>query len=394
MPVSEGTRILVVDDDPTLRESVVAYLEDSGFDTLQAGDGRQALDVFRAQRPDAMLCDLRMPGLDGMQVVGDVVRRSPETPVIVVSGAGGIGDAIAALRLGAWDYVTKPIHDMAVLEHALRNALKRARLERENRRYREHLEAVNRELKDSLYRLEKDEEAGRDVQFQLLPEPKRRFGPYEFSRVLLTSLYLSGDFLDYFVVDDDRLGFYVADVSGHGVSSAFVTVLLKSSVHQYLEEYRQDKNDDILHPARILERLNRGVTKSRVGKFLTMFYGVLDRRENRLVFANGGQYPCPILFDGHEAEYLSSKSFPVGLFEFADYQTRDLALPDTFVLAAFSDGILETLPQAGLKDKRAHLLSLIDRLELSPDALLERLGLSEHSMLPDDVTLLMLRKTA
>ena len=133
-------KILVIDDEPIIRESMTAYLEDSGFRVCQARDGREGLAVFRREQPDLVMVDLRMPGIDGLEVLSTVMTESPDTPTLVVSGTGVIQDAIEALRMGALDFVTKPILDMAVLEHAAKKALERARLRVENRRYREHLE--------------------------------------------------------------------------------------------------------------------------------------------------------------------------------------------------------------------------------------------------------------
>jgi DNA-binding NtrC family response regulator len=133
-------KILVIDDEPIIRESITAYLEDSGFRVCQARDGREGLAIFRREQPDLVLVDLRMPGIDGLEVLSTVMIESPDTPTLVVSGTGVIQDAIEALRMGALDFVTKPILDMAVLEHAAKTALERARLRVENRRYREHLE--------------------------------------------------------------------------------------------------------------------------------------------------------------------------------------------------------------------------------------------------------------
>ena len=84
---------------------------------------------------------------------------------------------------------------------------------------------LNRELRQTLKYLEQDEKAGRRIQFQLLPEDNRTFGGYTFRRRLYPSTYLSGDFVDYFPIDDRHVGFYMADVSGHGAASAFVTVI-------------------------------------------------------------------------------------------------------------------------------------------------------------------------
>lgn len=134
-----GSVILAIEDEPVVRESIAAYLEDSGFDVLQAIDGRSGLDTYHRQCPDLVLVDLRMPQVDGLEVLATICKETPETPVIVVSGTGELKDAIKAIRLGAWDFITKPIPDMAVLENAIRKALERAHLLVENRRQREHL---------------------------------------------------------------------------------------------------------------------------------------------------------------------------------------------------------------------------------------------------------------
>jgi putative nucleotidyltransferase with HDIG domain len=133
-------RILSIEDENVVRENMAAFLEDSGYEVLQCSDGREGLELFRRESPDLVLVDLRMPEKNGLEVLAEITAESPETPVIIVSGTGVMRDAIEALRLGAWDFVTKPIQDMGVLDHAVRRALERARLIKENRRHREHLE--------------------------------------------------------------------------------------------------------------------------------------------------------------------------------------------------------------------------------------------------------------
>lgn len=142
MKIPDGTRALVVDDDNLLRESIAAYLEDSGFVVIQAENGRAGLDKFRSEKPDVVLLDLRMPEMDGIELLPLLVKEEPETPVIIVSGMGTMQDSIEALRLGAWDYITKPIHDMAFLEHAIGRALERATMMRQLREYQEGLESL------------------------------------------------------------------------------------------------------------------------------------------------------------------------------------------------------------------------------------------------------------
>jgi serine phosphatase RsbU (regulator of sigma subunit) len=385
-------RILTIDDEDLVREIFTAYLEDSGFEVIQASNGQTGIELIRRESPDLVLCDLRMPGMDGLQVLATVTHEFPELPILVVSGMGGINDAIQALKLGAWDYVTKPIEDMAVLEHAINHALERARLRRENREHREHLEAVNEQLRQTLRRLQEDETAARRIQFQLLPENDKQYRNYRFSRHLLTSQYLSGDFVDYFAIDGDHLGFYIADVSGHGVSSAFVTVMLKSYMGRYRELRRQNRDKGILNPAETLSRLNREIFGCHMDKYLTMFYGVIRWPDNQLRYSSGGQFPFPILFDGEQARYIGKKSLPIGLFDFASYQIESLDLPPRFVLALVSDGILETLPQATLRGKQAFLLDRIRDIDLDIEDLIQNLALDRAGPLPDDVTLLLVKR--
>ncbi len=132
--------VLTVDDDEFVRDVLAAYLEDSGYKVLQAENGRLGLETFRREAPDLVMLDLRMPEMDGLEVLGLITQESPDTPVILVSGMGTIGDAIKALKLGAWDYVAKPIHDMGVLEHAVNKALERAEFIEQKKKYQEHLE--------------------------------------------------------------------------------------------------------------------------------------------------------------------------------------------------------------------------------------------------------------
>jgi putative two-component system response regulator len=142
-PRAEGKnklRILYIDDEHLVRESLAKYLVRAGYEVIQAETGERGIEIFQHQRPDAVLVDLRMPGMGGLEVLEKVTTASSETPVVLISGAGMLQDAIEALRLGAWDFITKPIQDLALLNHTLKKVCERASLIRENREYREYLE--------------------------------------------------------------------------------------------------------------------------------------------------------------------------------------------------------------------------------------------------------------
>ena len=385
-------RILTIEDEPLIRDGIVAYLEDSGFTMLEAKDGPSGIEIFRHEHPDVVLCDLRLPGMDGLEVLSIITAESPETPVIVVSGVSLLDYAVQALKRGAWDYVTKPIHDMAVLESAVRRVIEHANLLRQNREYREHLETLNQELTQTLKQLQEDEEAGRSIQLQLLPEDNTSFGSYTFRRCLYPSMYLSGDFVDYFPVDDRHVGFYMADVSGHGAASAFVTVMLYTLIIQYRDALWQSGDDTILHPQQTLQRLNRDLCRQNLDKHLTLFYGLIDLEQHTMLYSNGGQFPYPLQYDGREVRTLECRGRPIGLFEDAEFKVWQCDLPRDCVLVLVSDGILELMPEDTMLKRYSTLLSGMQGTVPDLDEMTVGLDVLADKHLPDDIAFLVINR--
>lgn len=385
--------LLIIDDDDVVRASLAAYLEDSGFTVLQANNGLQGLEVFEQRQPDLVICDLRMPQVGGLELIRQVTERSPQMPVIVLSGAGVMNDAVEALRLGAADYLIKPLEDLAVLEHSVRRALDRSRLMLENQRYRQKLETANRELEASLHLLQEDQTAGRQVQMNMLPESPWSTSGLHFEHQIIPSLYLSGDFVDYFRVDDHRVAFYLADVSGHGASSAFVTVLLKFMTTRLMFESRRGANVPQFKPSDVLGHINRGLINTKLGKHVTMVGGVIDESTGKLTYSIGGHLPLPVLYTPNDGvSYLQGRGLPVGLFNEATYTDLVIDLPEAFSLTLFSDGILDLLPGETLKDKEAALPVIVDAAGGSLDGLRRKFGLATLGEMPDDIALMVLSR--
>lgn len=154
MSAAPQVKVLIIEDERPVRESFRYYLEDLNYEVQEADEGKRGLELFSQHRPDLVITDLRMPNMGGHSVLAEITKAAPDIPLIVVSGTGNITDTVEALRLGAWDYLLKPVSDLAMLEHAILKALDRARLLKENRIYQLDLEEKvsrrTRELSDKV----------------------------------------------------------------------------------------------------------------------------------------------------------------------------------------------------------------------------------------------------
>ena len=204
----------------------------------------------------------------------------------------------------------------------------------------------------------------------------------------------SGDFVDYFAIDPQRAGCYIADVSGHGVASAFVTVWLKRFMATALEAQRQGQPSAIGDPAQLLAQLNAELLRERLGKHIAIWYGVFDLARQNLLCANAGAVPYPLLADASGTRFLEARSTPAGLFDTSDYQNQTHPLAAQFRLLLCSDGVLEVMPESSGSGRNRRLLDLLAPDCAGLDALLTRLGIHPEDPHPDDLTLLLIGRDA
>ena len=132
-------RILVIDDEESIRHAVGKALSRAGFEVVEAATGREAADRFVKGGIDAVLTDMRLPDLGGLDLVAIFTETRPEVPVIVMTGYGSVDNALEAMRRGAKDYVQKPF-PMDEVVRLLGRALEEQRLARENRQLRAMVE--------------------------------------------------------------------------------------------------------------------------------------------------------------------------------------------------------------------------------------------------------------
>ncbi len=127
---NKAATVLIVDDDAYVRESLNDVLSFSGYCCLEAGDGKEAVDLIFERQPDLVLLDLRLPRLDGLEVLKRCLHGYPDMPVIMISGQGTIELAVEATKLGAFDFIEKPLEAERILL-TIRNALDKSRLQKQ-----------------------------------------------------------------------------------------------------------------------------------------------------------------------------------------------------------------------------------------------------------------------
>ncbi|ACY14448.1 adenylate/guanylate cyclase domain-containing protein [Haliangium ochraceum] len=139
-------RVILVDDSPVVRDVVSERLADSGWIVRVASGGAEALELVRDWQADVVVCDLHMPDIPGLDVIGQILQIDRTLPVVVLSGDDDLGAVLRAVRGGAFDYVLKHDRDLQSLDTAVERAVAHARLVRENQRLTHALEEANREL--------------------------------------------------------------------------------------------------------------------------------------------------------------------------------------------------------------------------------------------------------
>ncbi|MDG1485617.1 MAG: PP2C family protein-serine/threonine phosphatase [Porticoccaceae bacterium] len=320
------------------------------------------------------------------------LRQLCEDYLVVVALDDTHGDQVADFfRLGVADVLTANSSAQA-LEQTLERVGNLAETRQRVSAYSAELEKTNVELQESLRLLKQDQLAGLEVQKSLMPESPLAFGDYEISHSITPSLYLSGDFVGYNFVLDRYLLFYFADVSGHGASSAFVTVLLRFMIGRVIRRHMLEHDYVALAqaPEGLVEYINNQLLATGLGKHLTIVAGSLDTETRQLRYVVGAQQPQPILISGGKAKFLPGKGKPAGIFEDASWVVEQIHLPERFALVLLSDGVYDLLPNKEIENKERTLLRYLSTSSGNIDQLKEALFIDYIEDPQDDISVLLL----
>lgn len=389
---TDAGKILVLESNTKDSSLLVEQLKQDGCHVTAVESWQQASESLQKTSPGLVLCDLSVVDEQGCPAIETLATSWSDIAVIALAREVSTKDAVTAMRCGALDCLNKPV-TAEVLRLAVSRALEHTRLRAENRLYREELEQANGRLRQHLSELELDQRAGRSVQMSMLPPSPLILGQYRLMHQVMPSLFLSGDFVDYFQITKGYLAFYVADVSGHGAASAFITVLLKNFSRRFRREYIESMLTD---PAEVLAWLNQELMEQQLGRHVSFFLGILNMTDRTLYYANAGHFPNPMLAFSGGVEVLELPGRPLGLFKQVDHKSNHLKLPESFTLTLFTDGVLEVMPKASLEKKEARLVDIVSRMPRSIDEIWNLLDVKIPHLntsgggFPDDVCCLLL----
>jgi sigma-B regulation protein RsbU (phosphoserine phosphatase) len=373
-------RILLVDDDDSTRRLLDAMLTKMGHAVVHANDGQEAWKILQHDQINFVLSDWVMPRMDGVELCRRLraSNRTHYTYVVLFTGKDQDDDVVVAMEAGADDFLTKPVQakELKVRIESGRRVLS---LEQSLNTKNRELELVNEALKVSQQRILLDLQAAAAIQRDLLPQAPLDCFPVDLAWAFMPADELAGDMFNFYPLDDDHMGFYLADVSGHGVPAAMMSVHLSKTLSaeprpdSLVRLSEQEKASDnamgrnfllgalnrrgkVLNrrsspayrePKDVAARLNSQFqTGDHSMLYFTMIYGVLNTRTGQGTLCQAGHpYPLICRRDG-SVQRLGEGGLPIGLMLDASFEQVEFQLDRGDRLLIYSDGITEAMNPA------------------------------------------------
>ncbi|MBD2319032.1 SpoIIE family protein phosphatase [Phormidium tenue] len=373
-------QILVIDDDLVMQMILKNTLQAQKYEVIVAKNGKEGISFAKQYQPALIICGWMMPDIDGLEVCRQIKLEDKlsSTIFILLTSKGAVEDKVQALDNGADDFLSKPI-DKTELIASVRAGLRIYQLNKDLQLQKQLLEA---ELA----------EAGDYIQ-SLLPLPLK--GDVNITAEFIPSSQLGGDCYDFYWLDPDHLAIYLIDTSGHGVGSALLSISILNLLRS--QSFGKEK---FYEPSAIMIELNRAFQMSQHnGRYFTMWYGVYERSQRKLIYANAG-HPQGILISGTpenpQIQELPSLDMPIGFFPDVDYASSELLIAPDSKLFICSDGIFEVLKE---NDKIWGMPKFFDYLvekfslseEISTNSILQKIqSETPNAKFGDDVSLLQI----
>ncbi len=395
-------RVLIVDDSRLQRKILSGLMRRWGFEIFEAEDAQAALVLCREVRPDLIISDWIMPGMDGLEFCREfrVLPGDTYGYFILLTSKSEKDEVVQGLQAGADDFLTKPV-DSNELRARIAAGERILSMQRE-------LSEKNNVISDTLAEQQKAHDSidndlmqARKIQESLMPEPTRYFGKSRISVLMKPCGHIGGDLVGMFTPGGTRVGFYSIDVSGHGITSAMMTARLAGYLSaSYFEqnvgvEKRFNKFFALLPPDEVGKILNHRLNAdSGIDQYFTMVYATSDLRSGLVKMVQAGHpHPLVIRRDG-QMEFVGPGGLPIGLIPDAPYEKFSVKLEVGDKLLLYSDGFTEAIVEGGEMLGEDGLMDLLRQCDVQAgghellDDLYWRLAesLPEGGYLDDDVS--------
>jgi phosphoserine phosphatase RsbU/P len=366
-----GARILVVDDEPGILRAVERVLSEDHH-VMATRFACEALTLASEFHPELAIVDIRMPDLDGFELMALLKNRFPSLDVILMTGSVDDLDEkfVRAIRNAAFYFIQKPF-DRDVLRTLVERCV-------ELRRRRE-------DHRQNLIRLETEMAEARAFQQSLLPEPEAIVNGVAVCCRYTPCSALGGDLYDYAAAPAARTALLIADVSGHGVSAAMLTGIVKSAFHA--------SHADGFEPAAVVQRVSMGLAAFSPDRFVTLIAALISPDERQLRYVNAGHPPMVLWGRAREPQWLASTGPLISpVLTTAKWAAAAVPMEEGDHLLMYTDGVSETLADGDGRAER-RFTSTIDRASTGGAELLDAILADLHRELagalqPDDLTLL------
>ena len=370
--------ILLVDDDKNILYLLSEALKKFNYDQTLANGGEIALDILKRNKFDLIISDLQMPKVSGIDILSATKLDHPDTEVLIVTGYGSIKSAVKAMKLGAFDYLSKPV-DVEELRLKVGQALKHRELKTKIAEQQKEIDKFNEMI-------QRDLKLAEQIQQSLVPEIIKEEN-IDIGVNYQPMIGLGGDFADIYYDGKKYIYLTLIDVTGHGISAALLVNRICSEVRKLVRER--------LEPKKILFDLNNFIMDvfDQTGMFLTTFTTRINTKDNTFDYA-GSSHPAILLWNNElkKIEKLSSQNIIIGF----ERQESNKFLQDTIQLNKgdklflYTDGIIEAENEKKEALGIQGFIKIIKKLKLKPakkiaDLIVKDVKKQNYTQIRDDV---------